>query len=454
MKILVVSNGYPPRGRFGTEFYTRALVRGLVQRGHEVEVLHPVRDGKEQRYGLRTVREDGVPVHLLANAGDPGRGFVSSYRDRNVEKVFGSLVRERGFDLVHCVYLLWGLSVGLPRVARNLGVPTVVTVTDHGLVCHRGQMFDCHLQPCGGPREAATCARCIRTPAPFDLPPGARRLKAGLAQALALVGGLGRVVTRSDVMAREAAVREAFDAAALFIAPTPPIAAALFARGLPQHKLEHLVYAFDEQPYSDLAGQAPPATPRIGFLGQLAPHKGLGTLVEAARQLARERGGESFELILHGAPSTGRHRLFADHVLAHVSPARVVRGAPFEPDQAPRILAGFSALAVPSEWDENAPLAVLQARALGLPVLGSDVGGIRAVLEEPRHGLLVTPGDVEAWKGALARVVDGGLERVARPALPLSLGSHLDRLESMYAAVSDSMGERTRDERTEKGAQS
>ncbi len=56
MKILVVSNGFPPRGKWGTEFYTKELVIGLVGRGHDVSVLHPDRSGSESRYRLHCRR--------------------------------------------------------------------------------------------------------------------------------------------------------------------------------------------------------------------------------------------------------------------------------------------------------------------------------------------------------------------------------------------------------------
>ena len=130
MKHLSVTPGYPPRGRYGTEFYTHQLVRGLVARGHEVSVLHPVRDGRLPRYTLEEVEEEGVRVFLLHNAGDGSKRFESSYRDARVEALFGELLERLAPDLVHCTYLLWGLSVRLPVIARARGVPSVITLTD------------------------------------------------------------------------------------------------------------------------------------------------------------------------------------------------------------------------------------------------------------------------------------------------------------------------------------
>jgi len=166
VKVLLVTNGFPPRGRFGTEFYTRELALGLVGRGHEVAVLHPVRDGSRPRFTLEEETREGVRVHLLHNPG--GGGFASSYSDPRVEARFAELLERERPDVVHFTYLLWGLSVALVSVARAAGRPCVVTLTDYGLLCHRGQMFDHRLERCGGPHPAATCARCIREPAPHD----------------------------------------------------------------------------------------------------------------------------------------------------------------------------------------------------------------------------------------------------------------------------------------------
>ena len=49
MKILIVSNGFPPSGQWGTEFYTHQLATGLLGRGHDVTVLCPERSGSRPR---------------------------------------------------------------------------------------------------------------------------------------------------------------------------------------------------------------------------------------------------------------------------------------------------------------------------------------------------------------------------------------------------------------------
>ena len=433
MKILVVSNGFPPRGRWGTEFYTKGLVDGLGERGHELAVLHPVRDGKAERYSLEEVNEDGVPIYLLANPGDPRKRFEASYVDARVEEVFRTVLERERPDLIHFTYLLWGLSVRLPSVARNLRIPSVATLTDYGLLCHRGQMFDWKLRPCSGPETPAKCARCIREPAPYDYGDSDLQARRVATRLCALVGGLGRVVVKRDVRRREEAVRAALADVSRFIAPTAVLEEAFVKGGIEPERIRRLVYAFDDHEYVAVRRIPPPRSVRIGFLGQFAPHKGLRPLVDAAALVDLRRGGAgNWELVLHGAASGGRHRLFGPAVLASAHKKRVRLGGPFEPEDAPRILAGFSAIAVPSLWDENAPLTVLQARAAGVPVIGSDCRGISEVLEDGVHGRLVPTGDISALADAIEEVIDGKLGRIEAPGLPLSLDDHLDVIEEIY----------------------
>ncbi|MEW6072140.1 MAG: glycosyltransferase [Planctomycetota bacterium] len=435
MKILVVSHGFPPRGGWGTEFYTHSLVHGLAARGHAVSVLHPVRDGARPRYALDRVEEEGIPIFLLANPGDPKKRFAPSYADPRIEGLFAAFLSRERPDLVHFTYLLWGLSVRLPAVARAAGVASVVTLTDYGLLCHRGQLLDEQAARCSGPESPAKCARCVRTPGPWD-GGGAERLARRLAgSAAAALGGLGRVPAARDLARREEVVRAALADVERFIAPTAVLGATFVQWGLPRDRVERLVYSFPEEEYAGVRSVPPPVRPRLGYLAQLAPHKGLDTLVAAAGLVAGRRGATGWEVVLHGAAEGGRHRRFAPGVLARAD-RRVIRaGHPFPPADAPRVLAGLSALVLPARWDENAPLSLLQARAAGVPVVASAVPGIAEIVEDGRHGRLVPPDDVPALARALEEVIDGRLGRIASPGLPLAFPAHLDTVERIHAAA-------------------
>ena len=61
-------------------------------------------------------------------------------------------------------------------------------------------------------------------------------------------------------------------------------------------------------------------------------------------------------------------------------------------------------LAVASSlWRENMPYSIVEAFALGTPVIGTDIGGIPELVEEGRTGLLCEPGDVDSLSQAILR---------------------------------------------------
>jgi glycogen synthase len=94
-------------------------------------------------------------------------------------------------------------------------------------------------------------------------------------------------------------------------------------------------------------------------------------------------------------------------------------------------MAETDALVVPSIWMENAPLTVLQARAAGVPVIASDVSGVREVLDPKRHGALVPPGDVVALADAMRAAILAGPRRYT-PDPVVRYADHLDRIETLY----------------------
>jgi len=438
VKILVVSNGFPPRGKWGTEFYTRELVRGLVARGHEAAVMHPERSGGRPRGEVELVDADGIPVHLLHNPGDPSRAFATSYADPIAERAFERVLADVRPDVVHFTYLLWGLSVRFVEIAAAAGVPGIVTLTDYGLACHRGQMFDHRLRACDGPHPPSVCARCIRTPSRWDGGGFARTAKRVAAGAAAAAGGFGRVVVTRDLERREAACRAALDAAHVLIAPTEVLAGRFAAFGADPARITRLCYAFDETPWRAARPAPTGANHVFAYLGQLAPHKGVETLLEAVRRMERRlpESVEPWELRVFGAPPGGRNRRFGPAVLARDHGPRVRFLKPFEPEDAPAVLGEIATVVVPSEWDENAPLTVLQARAAGVPVVGSDVGGIAEIVG-PEHGRLFAKGDAGALADALRTELLARRRRTEAPGLPLTLDEHLAAVERLYRAAAD-----------------
>ena len=68
-------------------------------------------------------------------------------------------------------------------------------------------------------------------------------------------------------------------------------------------------------------------------------------------------------------------------------------------------------LAFPSIATETFGRVSVEAQATGVPVLGSDIGGIPETLEAGVTGLLLPPGDVAAWREAILKLCDPTLRK-------------------------------------------
>lgn len=436
MRVLVVCNGFPPSGQWGTEFYSHQLATGLAARGVQVEALHPDRGGTRPRYELTTVERYGIFVHELSNAGDPQKRFVDSYQNSDVERVFGELLAERDYDVVHFTHLLWGLSARLPEIARAHGVRTVVTITDFGLLCHRGQLVDWQQLECAGPADDGQCARCVREPGPWDAATIPLLVKRAGVRGAAALGGLGRVVMAGDIADRRRTIAKCARAVDHWILPTGTVADACDALDLPADRTSRMTYGLDESTFVASTAPRPRRDAlRFTFMSQYMPHKGLATLLEAVRLLSSRlpESVEPWTVELYGNGSFARHRRYAEDCVGRGLPRRVVDHGPFEPLSAPEVLESTDVVLVPSEWRENAPLTVLQARAAGRWVIASDVPGVREVLEDGRHGSLVPPADARALADAMGAAIRDRVRPAADPAEAYE--EHLVRMEALYRLV-------------------
>lgn len=129
----------------------------------------------------------------------------------------------------------------------------------------------------------------------------------------------------------------------------------------------------------------------VVYAGRLAPEKGLATLLRAAA-LSHQR------LVLAGSgPEEQTLRKLAGEVGADVAFTGYL-----DRPELKRVIGEARALVLPSEWYENAPISVLEAYALGRPVIGTRIGGIPELIADGETGSLVEPGNAAMLAEALA----------------------------------------------------
>ena len=155
-----------------------------------------------------------------------------------------------------------------------------------------------------------------------------------------------------------------------------------------------------------------PRGPRLVNVGRLSEQKGQLLLVEAAARL-RDRGLD-FELVIVG---DGEMRDEIERFIDRSGLREHVRITGFLDNQGVRReLLAARALVLPS-FAEGLPVVIMEAMALGRPVISTYIAGIPELVEPGANGWLVPAGAVEPLVEAMAEVLTADpaeLERMGR----------------------------------------
>ncbi|OOG62770.1 glycosyl transferase family 1 [Rhodanobacter sp. B04] len=183
-------------------------------------------------------------------------------------------------------------------------------------------------------------------------------------------------------------------------------------RGTPEHLVRVLynpvnmeLCRFDPQQRSEILRSLGISEDAIvlGYTGRMHDGKGIFPLFEAATAamaveprlhclwLGDGPDAAALRDLAAAHPTTGRHHF----------PGWIHDVHPY--------YSAFSMLAFPSIATETFGRVSIEAQAAGIPVLGSDIGGIPETLQAGVTGLLLPPGDVSAWRVAILKLCDASV---------------------------------------------
>lgn len=415
MRILLVSHKYPPYSLGGVEVYTHNLARAL-QASHEVAVFYrhdssdalPFAEHDEEIEGVWTRRVSCNPTGLTASvAGE----FLGTFLNRQIEDSFDRFVAQVKPDLIHVQHVM-ALSARLLPLARQTGVPLVLTLHDYWFICGNSQLIWPDAQTCQGKAWGMNCVRCAaaaRFPSPL-----VRWLRPALAPLF---------------LYRDRVVRQAALQADRFLSPSRFLIDQYMAAGFPADRFLYLENGLPTELIRRIPWRPSDGPLRVTFLGSLAWQKGVHILAQAFSGLPPDAA----RLRIWGDPEV--FPAYADQVrrlLTHPDAQLMGRIAN---ERVGEVLADSDVMVVPSLWYENSPVVIQEARAAGVPVVAAGHG---ALAEKVRHGvdgLLTPPGDVDALRWTLQRLLDEPdlLPRLrASLPTPMDMAEHVLRLEEIY----------------------
>ena len=412
MRIAFFVHCFFPRHFYGTERYTLKLARHYQSLGHEVTVVSAIFQGTPSVGELISKYEyQGIPIVCIDKNRLPHCRVKETYYQPEMRGVLETVLRNINPDLVHVTHLV-NHTAALLEITQQLAIPTHATFTDFFGFCLNNKLEAADGSLCAGPSVSRTnCVAChlkdaARSPHSSQW---IRRVK-GASSAKFVAGGVNLlrslpglrggpidgliedIVRRPDILSTlyNAGYKSA-------VAPTKFMRRAYESNGI-KVPLHDIHFGIDIDRAKKIT-RSSTHIPVIGFIGQIAPHKGTDLLVEAFCRLPKK----SAELRIYGPEDQdpvymGRLKnLGAQHNVRFMGT--------FEKETSATIFGDLDLLVIPSIWYENSPLVLLSALATHTPVLVSDVAGMTEFLEEDRNGYSFQRGSVDHLEQILAELV-------------------------------------------------
>jgi glycosyltransferase involved in cell wall biosynthesis len=369
VKILVITDFYPPYYVGGYELVCCDQVEELVRRGHNVTVLTSqwqAGRGSSGGNAFRLLRF----IDPYEPSDDLAGGLLSSLRlkrrrrqlrmgivTRQNKKIAGQIISNYQPDVVFA----WNMnSIGIGPVvaAQQAGIPVVFSLLDYWLADLK---------------------------ATFGISSGP--IKRWYHALLNGLGDFGWLDVRHLIAASQAVQSMHLD------------------RGFP---IEHLRLIYPGLPSAVILAHDELAAPveaderhlKLLFAGRLVPEKGLEVALQALARV--EQGHVSLDIIGDG-PAV--YRLHLQQMVTALDLRNLVHFVgPLRRERVFERYAAFDILLVPSLWVEPFGMIVVEAMARGLAVIAANHGGPAEIITHGRDGVLVPPGDPVALAEAITEL--------------------------------------------------
>jgi glycosyltransferase involved in cell wall biosynthesis len=363
VRILTIVSTYPSHAFGGAEVSAMNSMRWLRDNGHEVGAITTAEDGEPELAGadvdgIRVWRLRWPRTHTHLRHEQAGRlqkllWHLQDHFDPRNRSLMGRVLDEFRPEIV--------LSRVLPGIGYNAyyeigarNIPMICFMHDLNLVCARSDMF----------RDGQSCE--------------------GLC-------GPCKVVSQIRFKAVSSISRLSF---------CSPSRAnlAIASRYVPLDKFRSVSILNANRYPSPTISRVDSEKIRFLYVGRLHESKGTHLLLQAAASLA-ERWQFTVTVVGSGPQESELRSKYSGY-----SWCRFLGQRPQL--EVANQMVNSDMLCIPSIWLENSPGVVIQALGLGLPIIGSNKGGIPEYVQHEQNGLLVSPGDLAAWENALERVLE------------------------------------------------
>lgn len=405
MRIILFPYCYYPDPLGGTEIYVSNLSMALGRMGHSVIVAAPSWDDQEKIFykdNIKIVKYRFPPIKKVAEI------YHKSYPA--LRPWFERWFKTESPDILHFHASTRGQAVEMYECGKDLNIPIVLTYHTPAVTCLHGDMMLFGKTPCNGFLDVERCTACVLHDK--GLPAGMARLVAKMpAPVSEWFAGRGdsKITTvlgmKEFVREHMASVMKRFKSADRIVAVCQWIRNVLLINGIQENRILFSRQGIPGQQKTEGCNDnKKPHTLVVGYLGRMNRAKGVDVLLGAVRLLPRH---VPVRCEIYGVIQSKDDERYG-HEMKKMAKEddRICFYEAVPSTEVPRLMRRFDLLAVPSCGMETGPLVVMEAFAAGVPVIGSNVGGIAELVEHGVNGLLLGQGDLKAWSRTLQQFAD------------------------------------------------
>lgn len=424
MKIIHFSKDFSYRVTGGTEIFIDFLAQAQSSDHNVLWATHGNKaEIPDDFMGFRN-------CHTLSPVAAEGRlNKITTY----VEKLddFCDLLTSYQPDILHLHSFADLCGLSHIKIAKSLGIAVVVTIHAPGFTCMQGSLLYHRREICDGIIRDYRCTEC-------------RLVNGGLPYPLAVLaasydwpqispemqGKVQHVMTaRQLTNAFYQTWRELVEKADAFHVLCNWSRQVLLRNRVPEEKVYLIKTAGPNPLPSKKRLPMEDGILKCVYWGRCAEVKGIHSIVAAVKSLPRLL---PIEISFYGPNWNEPYGLRMQRKIQGDSRFKLCGNLP--KDRLLTKLQDYDLALVPSTWLETGPLTVLEAFAAGLPVAGSNLGGIQELLQGQQGCFLVSL-DWKAWKNLLLDIIHGKLLLTSPPQIFRDFSTLADDINAMYRAV-------------------
>jgi glycogen synthase len=377
LRILVLTNLYPPHYIGGYELGCRDVAHALSERGHVVEIL-------TSTYGIDApTSECGVHRRLRTEWEATEPGAPTRWEILGQERINQRALREIASSFRPDVLYVWNLaqvSLSVLSVAEDMGLPIAYYVSDEWLINwatipHRWSAY------------------WLRDPRSIS-----GRVAKAIGESL-VTRVLGLRTREGKRNQRDRPLFRHVQFASQFLRDVTARAITTDQTGW-----EVIRWGIDTETF----GPSPcaPTVSRLLYVGQVLPHKGVHTAVQAVQILRQEFGFSEITLSIVG-PSTANE--YVSKLQAEIAACDLTEHVHLcgqvDRSRLPQIYRDHDLVIFPSMWQEPFSITLLEALSSARPIVSTLTGGSGEILVAEVNALIFEAGDARSCATQIVRLI-------------------------------------------------